>query len=80
MERVSLQFLDARGYGEQIVRKEYRMGFHGPGHNSQDHLHLHLIIPPFIGTIERQIYYDKVKYGNRLVSIEDVIRLHDSKN
>ena len=78
MEQVSLKFLEER-HGEQIARNEFRMGFHGPGHNSQHHLHLHLIVPPFFGTDKQKKWYDDVKYGSRLITIDDVIRWHDSK-
>ena len=72
MERVSLEFLK-----DQLSSNEScRIGFHASGHNSQDHLHMHLVVPPFKGTAVEQRNLDEVKYGSRLVSIDEVIRRH----
>ena len=54
--------------------KNFRMGFHGPGHNSQHHLHMHLVLPPFLGEGDFKKFNDEVRYGSRLISIEEVCR------
>ena len=77
MKKVGEEFLKSKCQSESIDINETRMGFHAPGHNSQDHLHLHLVIPPFKGSKTKRKKYDN-KYGSGLVTIENVILRHRS--
>ena len=51
MQKVGKEFIKKR-HPEQIKDYGFRMGFHGPGRISVNHLHLHLIVLPFEKKIE----------------------------
>ena len=57
MEQTSIQFIKEKHPG-QVELGNLRIGFHSPGHNSQHHLHMHLVIPPFKGSAAEQKKYD----------------------
>ena len=52
MEEVGMQFLQ-ENYFEKFEAQKFRIGFHIPEHNSRAHLHMHIVILPFLGTEER---------------------------
>ena len=45
------------------------MGFHGPGHNSKFHLHLHLIAEP----LKNESEWMQIRYGKNLIKVDQVI-------
>ena len=72
MAQVGLRFLQER-HSDKVAQKQFRIGFHAPGHNSQDHLHLHLIITPILGNQRTHKKYAR-KYGTGLTPVKEVIK------
>ena len=74
METIATRFMKKSGYEAQVERGELRLGFHRPNCTSKDHLHMHIIMPPFKGTEKRQKNLNEGKYGpGGLVPLADVL-------
>ena len=76
MEQAGSAFLRERH--PEKSENEFRMGFHGPRHNSQHHMHLHLIVTPFLGSAMSQIKWGTVVYGELLIPITHILNNYKS--
>ena len=71
MQSAGLEFL-TKHHNRRVKEGKIRMGFHRPRHNSQFHLHLHLIVGDLLTERHEKIY----GMGTGLVSVERVFELY----
>ena len=74
MQRTGRDFL-SHHHPEKDSKTEFLLGFHAPGHNSQHHLHMHLIVLPFVGNDPDRVAFARdTVYGELLDSVDQIIQ------